>query len=183
MAQLASTSEEWKQQRTRRNLRLCKLVERLRDSRNDAIVDLLEKQDSGTLFAYNKSDEYCKPHLDKSTSDIRFMARFTETPSTVHAILIQAADGTVYNVEMEGAFSYRGLDGTLLSKRWHAVPLAKGGDVMTLLLTLRTEATAFEEKFGDLLTKIPATAAPWEDIVCTKYSGGVLFFNESGVVF
>ena len=167
VAQLASTSESWKQQRTRRNLTLRKLVEQLRDSR---IAELLKKQDGGTLFAYNKSDEYCKPHLDKSTSDIRFMARFTETPSTVHAILIQAADGTVYNIQMEGAYSYRGLDGTLLSKRWHAVPSAKGGDLMTLLLTLRTEATAFEKEFGELLAEMPATAAPWEDIECTKFS-------------
>ncbi len=69
MAQLASTSEEWKQQRTRRNLRLCKLVERLRDSRNDAIADLLKKQDGGTLFAYNKRIYFAlPPSLPPSTS-------------------------------------------------------------------------------------------------------------------
>ena len=41
MAQLASTSESWKQQLTRRNLTLRKLVEQLRDSR---IAEILKKQ-------------------------------------------------------------------------------------------------------------------------------------------
>ena len=66
----------------------------------------MKKQDGRTLFAYNTSDEYCKPHLDKSKSDIRFMARLTETPFTG----LKANKRVLY--EESGMFDYEECIGT-----------------------------------------------------------------------
>jgi hypothetical protein len=72
----------WKQQRsTRRNLTLRNLVELLRNFRIDAVADLLKKQDGGTLFAYNTSDEDDERAGNTSSSSSGDTSSRTSLPS------------------------------------------------------------------------------------------------------
>jgi hypothetical protein len=169
LAQSATESGEWREQKTRRNLSGHELVAQLRLDGRDGVADLIEAQDASCLFFYGDG-EYCDVHRDKSKDAERWMARLTETPNKEHYIMIQGYDGVVYNVAMTGPFAYRGEDGTLLAQRRHAVPASSGdGDIVTLLITLAGEARDFDEEFVSRLEDVEATDDLWNDFVCEKY--------------
>ena len=170
LAQSATESPNWAEQKTRRQLSGRELVAQLRRDDFDGMAELIAGQNASVLFFYG-ADEYCDVHFDKSQEDERWMARLVETPDTIHYIMIQGRDGVVYNVEMQGSFAYYGQDGTLLSKRRHAVPMpaAGGGDVTTLLISLAVDAGDFDAQFKALLKGFEKTKELWVDFECVKY--------------
>ena len=170
LAQSATESGAWREQKTRRNLSGRELVAQLRLDDHDGVADLIEAQNAACLFFYGDGDgDFCDVHVDKS-KDERWMARLTETPVKEHYIMIQGSDCVVYNVAMTGPFAYRGEDGTLLAQRRHAVPASSGdGDIVTLLITLAGEARDFDEEFEAQLDDIAPTVELWNDFVCGKY--------------
>jgi hypothetical protein len=126
---------------------------------------------AGCVFWYEEWD-FCKPHADKSVVDYRIMARITQAPDTEHYFMVQAPDGTVYNIVFHGPFLYHGAPNlNLLSELWHAVPSAPmdSGVILTLLVTNKVaQAGAFGDLFIKALVAIEKTANERE-LVLTEW--------------
>ena len=46
--------------------------------------------------------DYCIKHKDKSLTNERIMLRLTQTPTKKHYLMLEGANGVVYNIQMQG---------------------------------------------------------------------------------